>query len=59
MAEEAVGIKAGIEAKLDTRNDKGEIVKTEYFFPDLGVSVEAKDQKEALKLAEAKAKENK
>ena len=56
MAEEKVGIKAGITAKLEKRDDKGKVKKTVYFFPDLGVSVEAVDKEEARKLAEAKAK---
>jgi len=56
MPDEKVGIKAGITAKLEKRDDSGKVVKTTFFFPDLGVSVEAKDKNEARKLAEAKAK---
>ena len=56
MAEEKVSIKAGIAAKLEKRDDTGKVKKTIHFFPDLGVSVEATDSKEARKLAEAKAK---
>ena len=59
MAEEKVGIKTGISAKLEERDNKGKIKKTTYFFPDLNVSVEAETQAEALELAEAKAKANK
>ncbi len=56
MAEEKVGIKAGITAKLEKRDDKGKVKKTVFFFPDLDVSVEATDKEEARKLAEVKAK---
>ena len=59
MAEEAVGIKAGITAKLEKRDVAGKVEKTIYFFPDMGVSVDAADPKEAKKLAEAKVKERK
>ena len=55
MPEEKVGIKAGITAKLETRDEEGKVKKTTFFFPDLDVSVEALDQKEARELAEAKA----
>jgi len=55
MPEEKVGIKAGITAKLETRDEKGEVKKTTFFYPDLDVSVEAADEKEARKLAEEKA----
>jgi hypothetical protein len=53
--EEKVGIKAGIAAKLETRDNKGKVKKTTFFYPDLGVSVEAADEKEARGLAEEKA----
>lgn len=56
MPNEKVGIKAGIAAKLEKRDKEGKVVKTVHFFPDLGVSVEAADSKEARELAEAKAK---
>jgi len=56
MANEKVGIKAGISAKLEKRDNKGRIKKTVFFFPDLGVSVEAENQEEAKKLAELKIK---
>jgi hypothetical protein len=56
MAEEKVGIKTGISAKLEQRDEKGKVKKTTYFFPDLNVSVEAETQAEALELAQAKAK---
>jgi len=59
MAEDKVGIKAGITAKLEKRDKEGKLEKTVHFFPDLGVSVEATDSKEARKLAEAKAKKEK
>lgn len=59
MATDKVGIKAGISAKLEKRDKEGKLQKTVHFFPDLGVSVEATDQKEARKLAEAKAKDTK
>jgi len=58
MAEENVGIKAGITAKLVSKDAEGK-KKTTFFFPDLGVSVEAADEKEAHALAEEKAKEKK
>ena len=56
MPEENVGIKAGITAKLEKRDKEGKLEKTTYFFPDLGVSVDATDRKEARELAEKKAK---
>jgi len=56
MAQEKVGIKAGITAKLESRDSKGRVKKTTFFFPDLGVSVEAENSEEARGLAEAKAK---
>jgi len=56
MPDEKVGIKAGITAKLEKHDKEGKVVKTVHFFPDLGVSVEAADPKEARKLAEAKSK---
>lgn len=59
MPDEKVGIKAGITAKLEKRDEKGKIVKTTHFFPDLGVSVDAADPKEARELAEKKAKAKK
>ncbi len=59
MATDKVGIKAGIEAKLETKDKDGKVKKTTFFFPDLGVSVEATDRVEARKLAEAKAKKEK
>jgi len=59
MVDEKVGIKAGISAKLEKRDNKGKLKKTIHFFPDLGVSVEAVDSKEARKLAEAKVKAEK
>ena len=55
MPEEKVGIKAGITAKLETRDEEGKVKKTTFFFPDLDVSVEAADEKEARTLAEEKA----
>jgi len=60
MAEEKVGIKAGMSIKKETVSPEGKVEKTVYFFPDLDVSVEASSQEEARKIAEeraAKAKE--
>lgn len=59
MAEEKVGIKAGITAKLEKRDKEGKIKKTTFFFPDLDVSVEATNPEEARELAEKKAKRQK
>ena len=59
MAEDKVGIKAGITAKLEKRDKDGKLEKTVHFFPDLDTSVEATDPKEARKLAEAKVKKAK
>jgi hypothetical protein len=56
MPEEKVGAKAGMSIKKEEKDKKGKTVKTTYFFPDLGVSVEAEDKDEARKLAEKKAK---
>jgi len=59
MPDEKVGIKAGISAKLEKRDEKGKVQKTVFFFPDLDQSAEATSQEEARELAEAKAKKNK
>ena len=56
MASEAVGIKDEISMKKTTINDKGEVAKTTFFFPDKGVSVEASSMEEALKLLSSKMK---
>ena len=55
MPDEKIGIKTGITAKLESRDEEGKVEKTMFFFPDLGVSVEAADDKEARTLAEEKA----
>lgn len=59
MVQESVGIKTGITAKLESRDKKGKLQKTTFFFPDLDVSVEANSQEEARKLAEEMVKERK
>ena len=59
MPGEKVGIKAGITAKLESRDEEGKVKKTTFFFPDLNVSVEAIDKEEARELAEVKAKKKK
>ena len=56
MPNEKVGVKAGITAKLESKDEKGKVLKTTFFFPDLDVSVEAENQEQARGLAEAKAK---
>jgi len=56
MPNEKVGVKAGITAKLESKDEKGKVLKTTFFFPDLDVSVEAENQEQAIGLAEAKAK---
>lgn len=55
MPDEKVGIKAGITAKLESRDEEGKVKKTTFFYPDLGVSVVAADAEEARTLAEEKA----
>ena len=55
MPDEKVGIKAGISAKLTSKDDAGKVKKITFFYPDLDVSVEAVDEKEARPLAEAKS----
>jgi hypothetical protein len=55
MPNESVGIKTGITAKLETRDEVGNVKKTTFFYPDLGVSVNASSEEEARELAEAKA----
>ncbi len=55
MPDEKVGIKTGITAKLESRDDAGKVKKTTFFYPDLDVSVEAADEVEARTLAEEKA----
>ena len=59
MPNENVGIKKGITDKLEKLDEKGKVQKTTFFFPDLDVSVEASDEKEARCLAETKSKKNK
>ena len=59
MANEAVGIKTGISIKKQTLDEKGEVKKTVFFFPDLGQSVEAVDVNEARKIAEENVKNSK
>ena len=59
MAEESVGIQAGMSIKKQTLDDKGKVIKTVYFFPDLDTSAEAETMEEARKLAEEKVKEKK
>ena len=54
MANESVGIKDSMSIKKETVDKKGKVVKRVFFFPDLGVSVEAASQEEARKLAEKK-----
>jgi len=56
MANEKVGMKDSMSIKKETLDKEGKVIKTTHFFPDLGVSVEAASQEEALKLAKAKAK---
>lgn len=56
MANEQVGIKAGISIKKQTVDAKGEVKKTVFFFPDLDQSVEASDVTEARKIAEENVK---
>ena len=52
MPSENVGFKTGISMRKQTLDDMGKVVKTVYFFPDLGVSVKAASREEARKLAE-------
>jgi hypothetical protein len=54
MATEKVGISDNISIKKTTVTPKGEVVKTVFFFPDKGVSVEASSQEEALKILNSK-----
>ena len=57
MAEEKVGIKDNLSIKKQTVDKEGKVVKTVYFFPEYGVSVEASSAEEARRLAEKAAKE--
>ena len=57
MATETVGISDNISIKKTTVTPKGEVVKTTFFFPDKGVSIEASSMEEALKLLSSKLKE--
>jgi hypothetical protein len=50
MASEKVGISEEMSIKKTTLNEKGEVAKTTYFFPDKGVSIEASSYEEALKI---------
>ncbi|MEA2056480.1 MAG: hypothetical protein U9O78_02050 [Patescibacteria group bacterium] len=58
MPNEKVKTTDELSIKKETVDKKGKVKKTTFFFPTYGVSVEAKDQKEALKLAKKKAKNN-
>ena len=57
MANEAVRISEELSIKKTTVSPKGEVVKTTFFFPDKGVSVEASSMEEALKLLNLSVKE--
>jgi hypothetical protein len=50
LASEAVKISEELSIKKTTVSPKGEVVKTTFFFPDKGKSVEASSMEEALKL---------
>lgn len=50
MANDSMGIKEEMSIKKTTVTPKGEPVKTVFFFPDKGVSIEASSMEEALKL---------
>lgn len=58
MPEEEVKTTDEVSIKKETVDDNGDVQKTVFFFPRYGVSVEATDQKEAMKLAREKAKNN-
>jgi len=57
MASEAVGIKEEISIKKTTVTPQGTAVKSTFFFPDKGISVEASSMEEALKILSSKEKE--
>ena len=50
MASEKVGISEEMSIKKTTISEKGAVVKTTFFFPDKGVSIEASSYEEALRL---------
>jgi len=56
MAEENVGIKENLSIKKQTVDKEGKVVKTVFFFPEYGVSVEASSAEEAKRLAEKEIK---
>jgi hypothetical protein len=56
MPEEKVGTKAGMFIKKEEKDKSGKTIKTTFFFPDLGVSVNAETMEEAQMLAKKKAK---
>lgn len=58
MANENLNIKDEISIKKETVNNEGKATKTTYFFPDLGVSVEAPSYEEALKIAKKDKKDS-
>ena len=57
MASESVGIKEEMSIKKTTVGKNGEAIKTTFFFPDKGVSIEASSYEEALKILNSREKE--
>ena len=55
MAREKVKIKDSVSIRKTSSSKKGGTVKT-YFFPDMGESVEASSQEEALKILKKRSK---
>jgi hypothetical protein len=59
MPNENVGIKTGLSIKKQTLDENGKVEKSVFFFPDLGVSIEAENMEEARVLAEEEAEKKK
>lgn len=57
MASETVGIKEEMSIKKTTVTPQGTAVKSMFFFPDRGVSIEAPSMEEALKILSSMDKE--
>ena len=59
MAEEKLGVSEEMTIKKETVNEKGDVVKKVFFFPDEGESIEAESQEEALKELKRRKKDTK
>jgi prefoldin subunit 5 len=57
MAKDSVEFKEEVSIKKTTVNEKGEPVKTMFFFPEIGEGIEASSYEEALEILASKKEE--